>query len=176
MKKIKVFLLLFLTLCLSSPLTSLAEGMFVTGSDGRNEAAYCYALDDGPCVKNEWRQVWGNWYYFGEKGVSKQNTWAEIGGNWYYFNEWSVMLANTTTPDGYYVNSNGAWIAETNNGNTAIQDNKVETNQEAPETVYVSATGSKYHYDANCGNMTTARPISIEQARERYQACSNCVH
>ena len=42
--------------------------------------------------------------------------WHEIDGKWYYFNTASdkgtlgAMLANTTTPDGYQVDANGAWI------------------------------------------------------------------
>lgn len=63
-------------------------------------------------LTNQWKQVWDNWYYFDEEGVSKQNTWAEINGKWYYFDEYSIMLHDTTTPDGYYVGSDGAWVQE----------------------------------------------------------------
>ena len=59
-------------------------------------------------------------------GVSRTAVWKymkqlkeegyEIDGKWYYFNTASdkgtlgAMLANTTTPDGYQVDANGAWI------------------------------------------------------------------
>ena len=32
-----------------------------------------------------------------------------IDGKYYYFNMGAVMAVNTTTPDGYYVDENGAW-------------------------------------------------------------------
>lgn len=64
------------------------------------------------CLINQWKQVGDNWYYLDEEGISKQNTWAEINGKWYYFDEYSIMLHDTTTPDGYYVGSDGAWVQE----------------------------------------------------------------
>lgn len=70
--------------------------------------------DQGYSIRltNQWKQVWDNWYYFDEEGISKQSTWAEIDGKWYYFDEYSIMLHDTTTPDGYYVGSDGAWVQE----------------------------------------------------------------
>ena len=38
------------------------------------------------------------------------NEWEIINGIWYYFDENGYMLADTTTPDGYYVDVNGAWV------------------------------------------------------------------
>lgn len=67
---------------------------------------------DDILLKNQWKQVWDNWYYFGDDAKSKQNTWAEIDGKWYYFDQWSIMLHDTTTPDGYNVGSDGAWIPD----------------------------------------------------------------
>lgn len=87
-------------------------GMSITKSDGETEARYCYFYEDYSRAKNEWKQVWDNWYYFGDDYVTLQNTWAEIDGKWYYFDQWSVMLHDTTTPDGYTVGSDGAWIQE----------------------------------------------------------------
>lgn len=76
------------------------------------EQVFWYEGEDGLYITNQWKQVWDNWYYFGEDGESLQNTWAEIDGKWYYFDNWSIMLHDTTTPDGYNVGSDGAWVTE----------------------------------------------------------------
>lgn len=89
------------------------EGMgSIGGGDASKEQMWTYTQEDGTYLKNQWKQMWDNWYYFGDTGVTKQNTWAEIDGKWYYFNQWSVMLHDTTTPDGYTVGSDGAWIKD----------------------------------------------------------------
>lgn len=76
--------------------------MYYTG--GEND-------DGGPLyLKNQWKQLGDDWFYFGEDGWSKQNTWMQIDGKWYYFNEKSRMIHDTITPDGYTVGSDGAWI------------------------------------------------------------------
>lgn len=74
------------------------------------ERAYCYIYENGQFAKNEWKFIADDWYYFGEDKASKQNIWAEINGNWYYFDSFSRMLHDTTTPDGYYVGTDGAWV------------------------------------------------------------------
>ena len=61
-----------------------------------------------------------NWYYLHTQYDNTRGHmytgWHEIDGKWYYFNTASdkgtlgAMLANTTTPDGYQVDANGAWI------------------------------------------------------------------
>lgn len=90
---------------------------------GDNKSVWYYLTEDGTRLQNQWKQVWENWYYFGEDGVSKQNTWFQIEGRWYYFDQWSVMLHDTTTPDGYTVGSDGAWVRD---GQVVIEN--VETN------------------------------------------------
>lgn len=77
-----------------------------------NVWVYSYAYEDGTYAKNQWKQVWDDWYYFGDDGRSKYNTWADINDKWYYFDNWSRMLHDTTTPDGYTVGPDGAWITE----------------------------------------------------------------
>lgn len=43
------------------------------------------------------------------------------------------------------------------------------------KTVYVSATGSKYHSKPNCGNMSSATEITLSEAQSRgLTACSRC--
>lgn len=45
----------------------------------------------------------------GYKGLMKRACWANIDGNWYYFYYDGTMAFNTHV-NGYYVNSNGAWV------------------------------------------------------------------
>ena len=84
----------------------------IGGGDVEKEQMWVYTYEDGTRALKEWKQINNNWYFFGEDGKSKQNTWAEIDGKWYYFDQWSVMLHDTTTPDGHYVGSDGAWVPE----------------------------------------------------------------
>lgn len=48
-------------------------------------------------------------------------------------------------------------------------------NTAAEKTVYVSATGSKYHSKPDCGNMSSAKEITLSEAQSRgLTACSRC--
>lgn len=43
------------------------------------------------------------------------------------------------------------------------------------EYVYVTESGSRYHSDPDCSNMTSPSKISIEEAQERgYSPCKKC--
>lgn len=62
----------------------------------------------------------GHWRYIQKNGYYKSNGWMQdTDGKWYYFNLAAYMVADDTTPDGYYVGSDGVWdgqpssIAET---------------------------------------------------------------
>lgn len=108
-KKILVVVMLFSCLC--GFVSYANEGMSKVGGYGE-DAILSYIKEDGSCLKNEWKQVWDNWYYFDDEGKSKQNTWAEINEKWYYFDNKSIMLHDTVTPDGYTVGSDGAWLED----------------------------------------------------------------
>lgn len=50
-----------------------------------------------------------------------------------------------------------------------------EKAESAEKTVYVSATGSKYHSKPDCGNMSSAKEITLSEAQSRgLTACSRC--
>lgn len=111
MKHIKVLGMVAMMCFMCSFLSYASEGMTVIGGDD-NSTVLQYIYEDNTYAKNQWKQAWDNWYYFGEDGKSKQNTWAEIDGKWYYFDNWSIMLHDTVTPDGYTVGSDGAWLVD----------------------------------------------------------------
>lgn len=50
------------------------------------------------------------WYYYGENGAIPEG-WVNYQGNWYYIYSDGLMAANTTTPDGYHVNSKGICVS-----------------------------------------------------------------
>lgn len=57
-----------------------------------------------------WVQDATGWWYRNADGSYPVNTWKEINGKQYYFDGNGYMLHDTTTPDGYLVGSDGAWI------------------------------------------------------------------
>ncbi|WP_051671396.1 hypothetical protein [Oribacterium sp. P6A1] len=67
-------------------------------------------------LAGQWVQIGRNWQYDEGNGSYLENTWSWIDGNndgiaeCYYFDEYGDCLRSTTTPDGYYVNSDGAWV------------------------------------------------------------------
>lgn len=98
-------LVLAASMVLGSAFTSMAA------SWQQNATGWWWQNDDGTWPANEWRWLDGN-----NDGV------AEC----YYFDSNGYMAANTTTPDGYQVNADGAWVV-----NGAVQ---TQTTQPAQTT------------------------------------------
>jgi hypothetical protein len=77
---------------------------------------YLYIINDGShsVIQNNstlgWKQDNTGWWYQNEDGSYPKSAWQLIDRKYYYFNEVGYMLSNTTTPDGYQVDSNGVWI------------------------------------------------------------------
>lgn len=57
-----------------------------------------------------WVQDNVGWWWRNADGSYPVNAWKEINGKQYYFGSDGYMLHDTTTPDGYTVGSDGAWI------------------------------------------------------------------
>lgn len=60
-----------------------------------------------------------NWYFMNDRADGTQGSmvtgWRQIAGKWYYFRVTAggpkgSLVVNATTPDGYKVDGNGAWI------------------------------------------------------------------
>ena len=50
------------------------------------------------------------WWWKRDDGSWPQNKWEVINDVYYYFGNDGYMLSDTWTPDGYYVDHNGAWV------------------------------------------------------------------
>ena len=79
-----------------------------------------------------WQQNATGWWWQNDDGTWPANEWRWLDGNndgvaeCYYFDSNGYMAANTTTPDGYQVNTDGAWVV-----NGAVQ---TQTTQPAQTT------------------------------------------
>lgn len=74
-----------------------------------------WAFDENGYTKTGWLrdETFGGWFYIDPKR-GMQTGWVLIDGVWYYFHPVSdgrkgIMYAGQKTPDGYYVDENGAW-------------------------------------------------------------------
>jgi len=65
-----------------------------------------------------WQQNTTGWWWENTDGTRPANTWQWLDGNsdgvseCYYFDANGYMMVNTTTPDGYTVNGDGAWLVD----------------------------------------------------------------
>ncbi len=94
----------------------------------------------------QWKKNDTGWWWERLGGGYPTNAWVWIDGNndgkaeCYYFDSVGYMLANTTTPDGYTVNADGAWtqngVVQTQGTNSDLHDVALAGNTNA-----VSATG-----------------------------------
>ncbi|MBE5949651.1 MAG: DUF2142 domain-containing protein [Lachnospiraceae bacterium] len=60
-------------------------------------------------LTNTWRQIAGDWYYFGEDGFALSDEWLEQDGEKYYFADGCLLVTGWQLIDEewYYFNSNG---------------------------------------------------------------------
>ena len=97
-----------------------------------------------PAFAGQWVSNTTGWWWQNDDGSWPANSWQWLDGNkdgvseCYYFGQNGYLLVNTTTPDGYKVNADGAW---TENGvvqtkvvaTTAKQENTAATNAQATD-------------------------------------------
>ena len=68
-----------------------------------------YLLGSSGAMLTGWQQAGGLWYFLSGSGAM-QTGWVMSNGVWYYCADDGHMFAGTTTPDGYRVDANGAWV------------------------------------------------------------------
>ena len=92
------------------------DGYYVDANgvwDGQPSTITASGPNIGPAgdLKEGWEQLNGSWKYRQADGSYVTNGWFQApDGKWYYFGADAIMLADTATPDGYYVDTSGAWV------------------------------------------------------------------
>ena len=95
--------------------TITSDGYYVDANgvwDGQPSTISASGPSIGPAgdIQEGWEQTASGWKYRQAGGSYVSNGWFQApDSKWYYFGADSVMLADTTTPDGYHVDSSGAW-------------------------------------------------------------------
>ena len=70
-----------------------------------------YLFDsDGYAESNQWVKWQDKWYWLRDNCMMAKSQWLYIKDEWYCFDEKGVLYINCTTPDGYKVDEDGAWI------------------------------------------------------------------
>lgn len=145
-------------------------------------------------LAGQWQQDTTGWWYQNENGTYPTG-WTWIDDNHdgtekcYYFNENGYCLMNTVTPDGCTVDASGAWTVNgaVQTRSSAQQETAEQTANQASasgtpgaydlKTVWLSATGSKYHTINHCGKMNPAKAVqvSLEEAiKQGMEPCDKC--
>lgn len=84
------------------------DGFMAQGWKELNGKKY-YLMPVTGAMQTGWILDGQTWYYTDETGAM-QTGWVSVGGKWYYLSGDGRMLSSATTPDGYRVDENGAWI------------------------------------------------------------------
>ena len=97
-----------------------------------------------PAFAGTWQSDSNGWWYQKDDGTWYNNGWQWVDGNndgvseCYYFTNIGYILTNTTTPDGYQVNADGAWIENNvvKTQDTASASEQTNTSQEVHTYTY----------------------------------------
>ena len=146
MKKKLLFLIVMAVSILMS-MTAFA-GVWRTGT-APNENRWWYDNEDGTWAAGGWQWIDGN-----------QDGTAEC----YYFDSEGWMAAGTTTPDGYQVNGDGAWVE---NGlvmtqGASLPESAANTGESSVLVAYFSRTGTTEEAARRIQELTGADLIEIE--------------
>ncbi|OON84850.1 hypothetical protein BXO88_15310 [Oribacterium sp. C9] len=98
-----------------------------------NDNQSWYYIDSNGIMSTGWIKIGDSWYHMSESGAMQCNAWINSGNNWYYlgpdgrmitnkevklsgkrycFDENGIMLHDTYSPEGLYIGSDGAVIAD----------------------------------------------------------------
>ena len=112
----------------------------------------------------QWRQDSVGWWWERNGGSYLTNQWMWIDGNadgiaeCYCFGPDGYMLANTTTPDGYTVDANGAWTV-----NGVVQSRGVLPEIDDAAVAVQDSSGAVFFLCRSMGNAWKLTVLSVPQ-------------
>lgn len=124
----------------------------------------------------QWKQNDTGWWYQNTDGSYLASGWQWIHGKCYYFTSDGYCLTNTNTPDGYQVDTNGAWVlngvvqskSETDSkSHIQLSQNNVD-NLTALANIAYESKNDPYHSDAFDININSENLSSEEKALILY--------
>ncbi len=68
-----------------------------------------------------WEAAGNTYRYRNEDGTYAVSKWIDDGGTYYYLDAAGYMAKSTTTPDGYLVGADGAWVTEKQAGGNYVR-------------------------------------------------------
>lgn len=74
-------------------------------------AGHHYYLEESGAMKQGWLKKANDWYFYKTDG-SRAVGWIKDKDKWYFLKENGQLLVNGKTPEGYTVDSNGAWLVD----------------------------------------------------------------
>lgn len=86
-----------------------SSGGSFSGAWLKDGVGWWYCNADRSYPVNQWQYINDYWYFFNAQGYMVTG-WVYWNNVWYYCSDSGAMLTNATTPDGYRVDANGAWI------------------------------------------------------------------
>lgn len=108
----------------------------------------------GNAYAGEWKTAPSGWWYQNDDGSYFANGWQWINGCCYYFDPNGYCLTNTITPDGYFVDGNGAWIV-----NGVVQTNSNAGTELNVSDIFVKSAG-EYYFSSGAGGWSTELTLS----------------
>ena len=145
---------------------NLLKGAMVTALAGAMVAGMAMTSFAAGWQKND-----TGWWYGTNAGNTTwhANGWQWIDGNndgvaeCYYFDANGYMLANTTTPDGYTVNADGAW---TENGVAHTRQTGTQSQETGINTALVTDNGGYNEY--GCSNVALDMVTHTREENAKY--------
>lgn len=87
------------------------------GFYGMPDGGPTYYVSDGKIIRNTWKNIDGNWYYFGENSIMEINGSTKIENKRYYFYSDGIMASN-----GWVYGISGTWYYAYASGELATGD------------------------------------------------------
>lgn len=103
----------------------------------------------GNAYAGEWKTAPSGWWYQKDDGSYFANGWQWINDHCYYFDPNGYCLVNTITPDGYFVDGNGAWVV-----NGVVQTTANAGTERNVSDIFAKSAG-EYYFSSGVGGWST---------------------